>query len=80
MATAAYRPLGGRALPRLFRGHVDCLLGWRGPLVVAGLLMLLAALLEALQVLQPNHPPNLLAALSGAGGALAAALLAKFII
>ena len=34
--------------------------GWRGPFVVAGLLMLLAALLEALQVLQPNHPPNFL--------------------
>ena len=54
--------------------------GWRGPFVVAGLLMLLAALLEVLQNLQPNHPPNLLAALSGAGGAWAAALLAKFII
>jgi hypothetical protein len=44
------------------------------------LLMLLAALLEALQSLQPNRPPNFLAAFSGAGGALAAALLAKFII
>ena len=53
---------------------------WRGPFVVAGLLMLLAALLEALQSLQPNHPPNLLAALSSGGGALAAALLATFII
>ena len=39
-----------------------------------------AALLEALQSLQPNHPPNLLAALSGAGGASAAALLASFMI
>jgi hypothetical protein len=81
MGAAAYRPLGGRALPRLFRGHVDCLrIGWWRPFVVAGLLMLLAALLEALQSLQPNHPPNLFAALSGAGGALSAALLAKFII
>jgi len=54
--------------------------GWQRPFVVAGLLMLLAVLLEVLQSLQPNHPPNLLAALSGSGGALAAALLAKFII
>jgi hypothetical protein len=55
-------------------------LGWEHPLLVAGMLILLAALLEALQSLQPNHPPNLLAALSGAGGASAAALLASFMI
>ena len=55
-------------------------LGWQHPFVVAGMLILLAAVLEVLQNLQPNHPPNLLAALSGAGGALAAALLASFII
>ena len=55
-------------------------LGWRHPFVVAGMLILLAALLEVLQSLQPNHPPNLLAALSGAGGALAASLLVSFII
>jgi hypothetical protein len=55
-------------------------LGWGHPFVVVGMLILLAALLEALQSLQPNHPPNLLAALSGAGGTLAAALLASFII
>jgi hypothetical protein len=54
--------------------------GWQRPFVVAGLLMLLAVLLEGLQSLQPNHPPNFLAALSGAGGAVAAALLASFII
>ena len=69
---------------RLRTGHwaatsIVCF-GWRGPFVVAGLLMLIAALLEALQSLQPNHPPNLLAALSSGGGALAAALLATFII
>ena len=52
-------------------------LGWGHPFVMAAMLILLAALLEALQSLQPNHPPNLLAALSGAGGALAAALLAS---
>ena len=55
-------------------------LGWRQPFVVGGLLMVLAALLEALQNLTPTHVPSLLSALSGAGGALAAALLAKLII
>ena len=54
-------------------------LGWGHPFVVVGMLILLAALLEALQSLQPNHPPNLLAALSGAGGVSAAALLVSFI-
>src|SRR6516165_7384655 len=34
-------------------------LGWQHPFVVAGMLILLAALLEVLQNLQPNHPPNL---------------------
>ena len=52
-------------------------LGWGHPFMVVGMLILLAALLEALQSLQPNHPANLLAALSGAGGALAAGLLAN---
>src|SRR5262245_21112329 len=55
-------------------------LGWGRPFVAVGMLILLAALLEGLQNLQPNHPPNLLAALSGAGGVLAAGLLASFII
>jgi VanZ family protein len=55
-------------------------LGWSRPFVVAGLLMPFAALLEALQYFTPTHTPDLLAVLSGAGGALAAALLAKFII
>jgi hypothetical protein len=55
-------------------------LGWRRPLVVAGLLMPFAALLEALQSLTPDHKPDLLSALSGAGGVLVAALLAKFIM
>jgi VanZ family protein len=55
-------------------------LGWRRPFVVAGLLMLFAAVLEALQSVTPDHSPAFLSALSGAGGALAAALLAKFII
>jgi hypothetical protein len=55
-------------------------LGWGHPFVVVGMLIMLAASLEALQNLQPNHPPNILAALSGAGGALVAALVTSFII
>jgi VanZ family protein len=55
-------------------------LGWRRPFVVAGALITAAALLEALQGLSPNHSANLLAVLSGAGGVLAAVLLAKFIV
>ena len=54
-------------------------LGWPRPFVVAGALMAASSLLEALQYFTP-HSPNLLSALSGAGGALAAALLAKFLI
>ena len=55
-------------------------LGWPMPFVVAGALMAAAALLEALQGLTPNHSANLMSVLSGAGGVLAAALLARFII
>ena len=55
-------------------------LGWRRPFVVAGAFMAIAALLEALQGLTPNHVPNVLSALSGAGGALAAASLARLIV
>jgi hypothetical protein len=55
-------------------------LGWRRPFVVAGAFMAIAALLEALQGLTPNHVPNVLSALSGAGGVLSAVLLAKLII
>ena len=77
---AAYRPLGGRALPRVFRGHVDICLGWQRPFAVAVTLIAAAALLEALQGLTPTHSANLLGVLTAAAGALAAALLAKFII
>jgi VanZ family protein len=55
-------------------------LGWGRPFVVAGLLMLFAALLEALQSMTLDHSPAFLSALSGAGGALTAGLLAKFLI
>src|SRR5512135_2730733 len=52
-------------------------LGWPRPLVVAGLFLPFAALLEALQALTPDHSPAVLSAVSGAAGALAATLLAK---
>jgi hypothetical protein len=42
--------------------------------------MAAAALLEALQGFTPNHSVDIMSALSGAGGVLAAALLAKFLI
>ena len=50
------------------------------PLVVAGSLMAFAALLELLQGLTPDRVPDLPTALSGAGGALAAAIIAKLVI
>jgi VanZ family protein len=55
-------------------------LGWRRPIVVAGVLIVLAALLEVLQSLEPDHTPNLFAALSSVGGVLAAMPLATFAI
>src|SRR5215467_15757472 len=44
MAAAAHRPLGSRALPRLFRGYIDRVPRLAAPVVVAGMLVLLAAL------------------------------------
>src|SRR5262245_53311138 len=55
-------------------------LGWGHPWAVAAVLMVAAAVLEALQSLTPNHSANLLAALSGVGGTLVAVLLAKFLL
>lgn len=52
-------------------------LAWPRPFVVAGVLMVAAAVLEGLQAFTPDHEPNLVAAFCGAGGALAAALLAE---
>ena len=51
-------------------------LAWPRPFVVGGLLMAGGALLEGLQALTPDRHANVLAAFCGAGGALAAALLA----
>jgi VanZ family protein len=52
-------------------------LAWPRPLVVGGALMAFGALLEGLQAFTPDRSANLIAALYGAGGALAAALLAE---
>jgi hypothetical protein len=55
-------------------------LAWPRPFVVGMALMAAAPLLEALQGLTPDRHPDFLAALFGAGGALAAALLAELFI
>jgi hypothetical protein len=55
-------------------------LGWPRALVVAGLFLPFAAVLEGLQALTPDDTPAVLSAVSGASGALAAALLIKIII
>ena len=47
--------------------------------MVVGLLAAFSALLEVLQGLTPDRVPDLPTALSGAGGALAAGLLAKLV-
>jgi VanZ family protein len=49
---------------------------WPRPSVVGGALMAFAARLEGLQAFTPDRSSNLVAAICGAGGALAAALLA----
>jgi VanZ family protein len=48
--------------------------------MVGGVVMAVAALLEALQALTPDRSANLEAALLGAAGALAAALVCEFFI
>ena len=47
-------------------------MGWRRPIAVAGTLVFLGVVLEALQCLQPDHSLNVFAALSSVTGALAA--------
>jgi VanZ family protein len=53
---------------------------WPRPLVVGGIIMAVAASLESLRALTPDRSANLEAALWGAGGALAGALVAKLFI
>ena len=55
-------------------------LAWPRPLIVAGVIMAFAALLEALQGLTPDRTPDLPRALSAAAGALTAGVLAKLVI
>jgi VanZ family protein len=52
-------------------------LGWPRPIVVGPALMAFGSLLEYLQAFTPDRSSNLVAALYGAGGALAAALIAE---
>jgi len=51
--------------------------GWPRPLIVGATLMAASALLEWLQRFTQDRTPSFWAALCGAGGALAAALLAE---
>jgi VanZ family protein len=53
---------------------------WPRPLVVGGSLMVAAFLLEGLQAFTPHRSANLVAALCGAGGVLAAALIGEVFI
>jgi VanZ family protein len=53
---------------------------WPRPLVVGGILAAVAVLLEGLQAFTPDRFPYLPAALYGAGGALATALIAELFI
>jgi VanZ family protein len=53
---------------------------WHRPFVVGGVLMAAAFLLEGLQAFSPGRSANLVAALCGAGGVLAAAFVAELFI
>jgi hypothetical protein len=55
-------------------------LAWPRPFLVAAALIPSAALLEALQCIDPWHSPNIFAALSGIGGVLVGALLATLLL
>jgi VanZ family protein len=55
-------------------------LAWPRPFMVGAALMAVAALLEVLQALTPDRSSYFLAAFYGAGGVLAAALLAELVI
>jgi VanZ family protein len=55
-------------------------LAWPRPFVVGGVLLAAAFLLEGLQALTPDRSANLEAALWGAGGVLAAAVVAELFV
>ena len=52
-------------------------LAWPRPVIVGGVLMVFGSALEGLQAFTPDRSSNLMAAIYGAAGALAAALLAE---
>src|SRR6516162_2595393 len=53
---------------------------WPRPFMVGGVVMLVVALLEALQALTPDRSAYFVAALWGAAGALVAALVSELLI
>jgi len=55
-------------------------LAWPRPFVVGGVLVAAAFLLEGLQAFSPGRSANFVAALCGAGGVLAAALVTELLI
>src|SRR6516225_6589305 len=55
-------------------------LAWPRPIVVGPALMAFGSLLEGLQAFTPDRDANVMAAIYGASGALAAALLAELYI
>jgi hypothetical protein len=55
-------------------------IAWPRPALVAGVLMVLAGVFEALQGLTTDRTPDLLTAISGAAGVISAALLAQLVI
>jgi VanZ family protein len=55
-------------------------LAWPRPLIVGGALMVFGSALEGLQAFTPDRSSNLMAAIYGASGALAAALIAELFI
>ena len=57
-----------------------CCLAWPRPLVVGGILMVFAVVLEGLQALMPDRSSYWLAAVYSAAGVLAAALFAELFI
>jgi VanZ family protein len=54
-------------------------IAWYRPVMVGGLLMFVAALLEGLQALTPDRSANFEAACYSIGGVLAAAMLAELV-
>jgi len=53
---------------------------WPRPFVVGGVLVAVAVLLESLQAFTPHRSANSVAALCGAGGVVAAALVAELFV